>query len=237
LSFKGKTLTHKSRAMMPGVLYVKMRMSPEIAQLIEDMPTVYTISRSRDGFVIPLSDEEGNTLEGIALRKSDIVESIEDHKDFDLIKKDEYVSIINGVHMGKYGIVHGTRRGKLEVILRGDYKDDWDLFELNEVKYLANPPEKKWNELSAKEALESLLQKDPSNPTIKLLRSEGLLEHILDDDSENNEDNCDDDNSDDDVEKSLGKPSKRSSSQLLDVNDFNDFSKYLDAIVNDRNEE
>lgn len=31
-----------------------------------------------------------------------------------------------------------------QVCLRSDYKDDWDTFEFDQLRYLADPPEKKW---------------------------------------------------------------------------------------------
>ena len=31
-----------------------------------------------------------------------------------------------------------------QVCLRSEYKDDWDTFEFDQLRYLADPPEKKW---------------------------------------------------------------------------------------------
>ena len=31
-----------------------------------------------------------------------------------------------------------------QVCLRSEYKDEWHTFEVNELRYLENPPEKKW---------------------------------------------------------------------------------------------
>lgn len=172
--FKGNQLTYSIKALIPGLVYIKTKMNYEIADDIESFNNVYGFSKTRSGIVLPLPKNEAGSLEDIAVRS----EKQMDEK-YSLLKKDEYVSIVNGPHEGKYGILQGTKKGKLEVILRGDYKDEWDLFDLKEVEYLENPPEKKWNEMSAKEAIESLMAKDPYNPTIKALKKEGVLADIL----------------------------------------------------------
>lgn len=172
--FKGNQLTYSIKALIPGLVYIKTKMNYEIADDIESFNHVYGFSKTRSGIVLPLPKTEAGSLEDIAVRS----EKQMDEK-YNLLKKDEYVSIVKGPHEGKYGILQGTKRGKLEVILRGDYKDEWDLFDLKEVEYLENPPEKKWNEMSAKEAIESLMAKDPFNPTIKALKKEGVLSDIL----------------------------------------------------------
>ena len=172
--FKGNVLTYSVKPLIPGLVYIKTKMNYDIADDLEGMNNVYGFSKTRSGIVLPLPPTESESLEDIAFRKEKNMEA-----KYQLLKKDEYVSIISGPHEGKYGILQGTKRGKLEVILRGEYKDEWDLFELKDVEYLANPPEKKWNELSAKEAIESLMAKDPYNPTIKALRKEGILEDII----------------------------------------------------------
>jgi hypothetical protein len=202
--------------MIPGLVYIKTAMGPDIADDIEKLATVYGFSKTKHGLVLPLSDEQASSLEKIASKKE---KDIED--EYKLMKKDEYVSVVAGDHEGRYGILQGTKRGKLEVILRGEYKDEWDLFELDQLKYLENPPEKKWKEMSAKEAIESLMSKDPRNPTIQALKKEGLLSEILysnDDDSNNdhsqnehlspitkqkNENNDDGDDDDDDLDQFL----------------------------------
>merc|ERR1711871_1477893 len=107
------------------------------------------------------------------------ISSIHIDCDTQMIKKDSYVSIIGGEHEGKYGIVTGARGGKLEVCLRSEYRDDWDLFNINDLRYLHSPPEKNWQTLTAKEAVENLMAKNPKSPTIKSLREQGLLEEIL----------------------------------------------------------
>ena len=172
--FKGNMLSYTTKPMIPGLLYIKIAMGPDIADDIEKISTIYGFSKSKHGIVLPLSDEQGVSLEKIALKKESELED-----EYKLMKKEEYVSVIAGDQKGRYGILQGTKRGKLEVILRGEYKDEWELFNLDELKYLENPPEKKWKEMSAKEAIESLMAKDPRNPTVQALKKEGLLSEIL----------------------------------------------------------
>ena len=129
------------------------------------------LSKTAEGIVIPLSDEEVNQLEIIRN-----ISSMHIDCDMQMIKKDSYVSIIGGEHEGKYGIVTGARGGKLEVCLRSEYRDDWDVFNIKDLRYLALPPEKNWKTLTAKEAVENLMAKNPRSPTINSLREQGLLE-------------------------------------------------------------
>ena len=135
------------------------------------MKNIYVLSKTAEGIVIPLSDEEVDQLN--IMRNTS---SIHIDCDTQMIKKDSYVSIIGGEHEGKYGIVTGARGGKLEVCLRSEYRDDWDLFNINDLRYLASPPEKNWKTLTAKEAVENLMAKNPRSPTINTLREQGLLE-------------------------------------------------------------
>jgi hypothetical protein len=90
-----------------------------------------------------------------------------------MMKKDEYVSVVSGPKKGRYGILMGAKNGKLEVCIRSEYKDDWDTFDFDQLRYLADPPEKKWMLLTPKEALESLMAKDPYNPTVKAFKKNG----------------------------------------------------------------
>lgn len=53
------------------------------------------------------------------------------------MKKEEYVSVVSGRWEGRYGILMGAKNGKLEVCLRSEYKDDWDVFKAEELRYLA----------------------------------------------------------------------------------------------------
>ena len=129
------------------------------------------LTKTAEGIVVPLSDEEVSQLN--VMRN---ISSIQMDRNDQMVKKDSYVSIIMGEHKGKYGIVTGARGGKLEVCLRSEYKDDWDVFNINEVRHLSSPPEKNWQALTAKEAVKNLMAKNPKSPTIRSLREQGLIE-------------------------------------------------------------
>ena len=131
------------------------------------------LTKNADGVVAPLRDEEVSQLD-MMRNASSLLLSADARK----IKKDSYVSIIRGEHRGKYGIVTGARGGKLEVCLRSNYKDDWDVFNIDDLRHLPSTPEKNWMTLTAIEAVEKLMTKNPKSPTIKTLRELGLLEVI-----------------------------------------------------------
>lgn len=163
---KGRVVM-KGKPLVPGVVYVKTIMTPEIADAFENINGIYGFFKTPQQLILPLPEEEGSDLETIKqkweVRQMD--------KDMATLKKDEYVSIVQGPHKGKYGILMGAKSGKLEVCIRNEgYKDDWDVFEASELRYLPEPPEKKWKEMSAKEAVESLMAKDPQNAYLKALK-------------------------------------------------------------------
>jgi transcription antitermination factor NusG len=171
---QGKALQLATKPMLPGLVYLKTKMSPDIADDVEVMQGVYGFTKNVDGLIVPLTESESEQVESMIRKKPATLDP-----DMARMKKDEYVSIVSGNHQGRYGILMGTKNGRLEVCLRSDYKDEWDLFEPDQCRYLENPPETKWMDMSAKEAVESLMAKDPKNPTIRALRSQGLLEEIL----------------------------------------------------------
>ena len=163
---KGKVIM-KGKPLVPGVVYVKTIMTPEIADAIENINGIYGFFKTPQQLILPLAEDEGLDLETVKItwenRKMD--------EDMARLKKDEYVSIVGGTHKGKYGILMGAKSGKLEVCIRNDgYKDDWDVFEASELRYLQEPPEKKWKEMTAKEAVESLMAKDPQNAYLRALK-------------------------------------------------------------------
>ena len=160
--------------MIPGLLYIKTKMGPDVADELEKVQGIYGFTKTSDGIVVPLGEEEANQLE--SMKNKDRQDLTPDIKK---IKKEEYVSVVSGEHAGRYGIVMGAKAGKIEVCLRSEYKDDWDVFNVFDLRYLDKPPEKKWKEMTAKEAVESLMAKDPKSPTIKSLKEQGLLEEIL----------------------------------------------------------
>jgi hypothetical protein len=139
----------------------------DIADAIENINGIYGFFKTPQQLILPLAEDEGLDLETVKItwenRKMD--------EDMARLKKDEYVSIVGGTHKGKYGILMGAKSGKLEVCIRNDgYKDDWDVFEASELRYLQEPPEKKWKEMTAKEAVESLMAKDPQNAYLRALK-------------------------------------------------------------------
>jgi hypothetical protein len=75
-----------------------------------------------------------------------------------------------------------------KVLLRSEYKDEPVKLDPEEVEYLENPPEKKWTEMTAKDAVEALMVKDPTNPILKSLKKSGKLQEILYADSDGGND-------------------------------------------------
>ena len=174
VKFKGKAITLGLKPMVQGLVYVNTVMSPDIADDIEVMPGIYGFRKSNAGIIVPLGENEEEQIEQMRSMQERVLSP-----ELQKLRKEEYVSVISGTHEGRYGILMGARNGRLEVCLRSDYRDEWDLFAADELRYLAEPPEKKWKTMTAKEAVENLMAKDPKNPTIRSLREQGLLEEIL----------------------------------------------------------
>ena len=172
--FKAKALDVAAKPLVAGLVYVKTRMNPDIADDLERLQGIYGLTKTLNAFVQPLSEEQAEQLESMK-GKVGFQLSPEQAQ----LKKDCYVSIVRGPHKGRYGILMGAKNGRLEVCLRSEYKDDWEIFDLPDLEYLENPPEKDWKTMTAKEAVESLMAKDPRNPTILNLRKQGLLNEIL----------------------------------------------------------
>lgn len=75
--------------------------------------------------------------------------------------------------------MQGVDQGKLSVLLRSESDVDTLMsFELRDVKYLPNPPNDV-NKMTVKDAVESLLAKNPKHPMLNALRKDGHLEAIL----------------------------------------------------------
>jgi transcription antitermination factor NusG len=139
VGFKGKNIELKVKPMIPGLLYIKTKMGPDIADELEKVPGIYGFTKTADGIVIPLGGDEATQLETMKNKeRQDLSPELK------RIKKEEYVSVVSGEHMGRYGIVMGAKAGKIEVCLRSEYKDDWDVFNVFDLRYLEKPPEKKW---------------------------------------------------------------------------------------------
>jgi transcription antitermination factor NusG len=60
--FKGKSLELSCRAMIPGLLYLKMKMGPDVADDIENSDNVYGFAK-KNGIVLPISEDEGLQIE------------------------------------------------------------------------------------------------------------------------------------------------------------------------------
>ena len=73
-----------------------------------------------------------------------------------------------------------------QVLLRSEFRDEPVMLLPEEVAHLEDPPEKKWTEMTAKDAVEALLVKDPGNAILKSLRKSGKLQEILYADEEGN---------------------------------------------------
>ena len=71
------------------------------------MPGIYGFTKTINGIVVPLNEEEANQLETMMNKpRADL------NPELKMIKKEEYVSVVSGEHAGKYGIVMGSKSGK-----------------------------------------------------------------------------------------------------------------------------
>lgn len=173
--FKGDVLVAVQKPITPGLVYVKARMDPEVADALESITFVVRLPKNqKTQLVSPLTPEQGADLERARqLMVTDL------DPETQKIRKDEYVSVVSGLHLGKYGVVTGTKAGKLEVLLRGGFADEQATLEPEQVRYLADPPEKKIKEMTAKDAVEALMASNPKHPLLRALKKEGILNEIL----------------------------------------------------------
>ena len=111
IKFKGKVLELASKPLIPGLLYIKTKMGPDIADEIEKVNGVYGFTKTADSIVLPLSESDAEQLEGM---KSKAKMELTD--DLKLMRKEEYVSVVEGSHSGRYGILMGAKNGRLEVM-------------------------------------------------------------------------------------------------------------------------
>jgi len=168
-----------TKAIIPGLIFVKTKMDPDIADDIEKLLGYAYFIKNNNNIVVPLNKDEGANADVVASLPEKVLPA-----EMSKLKKGEYVSIISGLYKGQYGIMNTVRNGRIEVVLRSEYKNDYYFFEPHEVAYLANPPEKKLSEMTPKETIESLMKKDQHSGTIKALRNAGILDAVLDPDSE-----------------------------------------------------
>ncbi|KAJ1425865.1 hypothetical protein B484DRAFT_480232, partial [Ochromonadaceae sp. CCMP2298] len=170
----GKELSIVYKPMIPGLVFVKMRMDPDIADDVEGVPNVRGFLKSPHGLVLPLSDEEALEVEKLQAKEAPALT-----EEMSQLRIGEYCSVVGGKHEGKYGIIEGTSKGRIMVRLRSEYKDNNDFIEVENLRYLADPPEVNYKTMSAREAAENLMQKEPNAAILRFLRKEGLLNEIL----------------------------------------------------------
>ena len=109
---KGKNIVASYKPSMPGTIYVKTKMSPDIADDLEQIDGFYGFPKNLYRKVLPIDEEHENELE--IMRNMTANEPIID-PEIAKIKKEDYVTIVSGLHAGKYGILMGAKGGKFEV--------------------------------------------------------------------------------------------------------------------------
>jgi transcription antitermination factor NusG len=110
---KDKSLVIAFKAMAPGLVYIKTKMNPDLADDIESIKGVYAFLKNPNNLIVPLSKAEGDSIEVMRDRNTAVIDP-----ELMLMKKDEYVSVVSGPRKGRYGILMGAKNGKLEVTLR-----------------------------------------------------------------------------------------------------------------------
>ena len=86
-------------------------MDPDVADVIESVEGVIRFVRTQNTkLVMPLPVKQGENLE--AIRSNTIRDlPLETKK----MKKNDYVSVISGIHIGRYGILSASKAGLFEV--------------------------------------------------------------------------------------------------------------------------
>ena len=74
VKFKGKELAFVTKPMTPGLVYLKLVMNPDVADDLETIKGVYGFVKNSHRLVLPISEEEGRTLEAIQQREADSLE-------------------------------------------------------------------------------------------------------------------------------------------------------------------
>lgn len=140
--FKGKELIYTTKPLYATRMFVKMKMSPDYAELVESIYGIYgfikkKILKTSNVVVTPLSPADSEEIENTLNPPTKDVE-----KKYLQLRKDDYVQFISGKHKGKYGILTGTKSGLFEVRLRSETQDEVVSVDMTEIEYLAKPPEK-----------------------------------------------------------------------------------------------
>ena len=94
-----------------GLMYLKVKMDPDVADAIESVEGVIRFVRTQNTkLVMPLPVKQGENLEAI---RSNLIRDLplETKK----MKKNDYVSVISGIHIGRYGILSASKAGLFEV--------------------------------------------------------------------------------------------------------------------------
>jgi transcription antitermination factor NusG len=103
---KGKSLVVVGKPLLAGLVYVKTRMNPDVADDIESIPGVYGLSMSQPhSFVTPLGAAQTQQLE--SMRNKTLFDLSPEQK---LIKKDGYVSIVSGTYEGSVSLLSSMYR-------------------------------------------------------------------------------------------------------------------------------
>lgn len=150
-------------------VFIKCKMSPDIAEEIESVEGVRGMMKMPEGFVAPMDQEQQKMIEEmVATPPPEMPVYMKE------IQMGEYVSIVGGTEAGKYGIVEGVQSNRLAVRVRSEGKEDTiESIAITDVRYLPNPPEKHYRLLTSKEMLQMLLERDPKNPQIRTLLRTG----------------------------------------------------------------
>lgn len=144
----GKGLAIVSKPMIPGVVFVKMRMNPDLADDMESSSGVNRLATNEFNLVVPLDEVEA---EEISIFQQQPPPTIDE--EMSLLQIGEYVSVVDGQHKGKYGIIEGTRSGDIQVRLRSEYRDSVVNIDVHHLRYLQEPPEVNYKVVPASAAI------------------------------------------------------------------------------------
>jgi transcription antitermination factor NusG len=181
---KGKRLLLQPSPLMPGIIYVKCRMSPAIADKLDRIPYTQKLRRNEAGLVVPLDERRVAAIE--EMREDETKRIDLANKELDSCQeaggylKGSAVMITSGVDKGKYGTLRGTSQGKIVVRIateEGFTKDE--NFDLSSLVRVARSPEKQLHEMSQKDLIRSVMRKNPDSFVLSTLRDAGILDDIL----------------------------------------------------------
>jgi transcription antitermination factor NusG len=140
ISFRGQksqflTATHKP--MIPGLLFIKSVMNARIKRALENLVNFVGFVKNSYNFVVPLSEADGKDVERSILHPEDDLD-----EEAKKLRKQDYVSVVEGPMEGAYGIITGSHAGLIDVKVRGkDGHEFSHLFSFKALRYLPSPPE------------------------------------------------------------------------------------------------